>query len=210
MKAIVGDGKYEIVFDEKAGHLSAYRHGELWRDLVGDNMVLSMLQRIVELEEKSKHWTDAHITHDDDNDCFVAFDETGGKLDQFPTHGEARDALVLYSHSLNKPQTAGLSNLAAQFAELRLANVKLSKYLSETAKILGLNLIEDPGFVPVRAAIVVEAYRQLNRQLNAHLEADQDSQRLVRELDVLLNGKGAAPQASLCDIVAQLKNQIQN
>jgi hypothetical protein len=31
-----------------------------------------------------------------------------------------------------------------------------------------------------------------------------DHRRLVRELDVLLNGENAAPQASLCDIVSQL------
>lgn len=31
-----------------------------------------------------------------------------------------------------------------------------------------------------------------------------DHRRLVRELDVLLNGSGAAKQASLCDIVGQL------
>jgi hypothetical protein len=33
-----------------------------------------------------------------------------------------------------------------------------------------------------------------------------DHRRLVRELDVALNGDGAAKQASLCDIVAQVKN----
>ncbi|MNE15636.1 hypothetical protein D3C81_441830 [compost metagenome] len=32
-----------------------------------------------------------------------------------------------------------------------------------------------------------------------------DIDKLVRELDVLLNGSAAAPQAKLCDIVAQLK-----
>lgn len=31
-----------------------------------------------------------------------------------------------------------------------------------------------------------------------------DHRRLVRELDVLLNGDGAAVQASLCDIVGQV------
>lgn len=36
-----------------------------------------------------------------------------------------------------------------------------------------------------------------------------DHNRLVRELDVLINGKeGAAEQASLCDIVAQLRSSI--
>jgi hypothetical protein len=34
-----------------------------------------------------------------------------------------------------------------------------------------------------------------------------DHNRLVRELDVLLNGDGAAPQASLCDLVSQIKAQ---
>lgn len=33
-----------------------------------------------------------------------------------------------------------------------------------------------------------------------------DNRRLVRELDVALNGDGAAKQASLCDIVAQVKH----
>jgi hypothetical protein len=35
-----------------------------------------------------------------------------------------------------------------------------------------------------------------------------DHRRLVRELDVLLNGDRAAEQASLCDIVSQLKVEI--
>lgn len=34
----------------------------------------------------------------------------------------------------------------------------------------------------------------------------EDHRRLVRELDVIINGENAAPQASLCDIVAQLKS----
>jgi hypothetical protein len=34
-----------------------------------------------------------------------------------------------------------------------------------------------------------------------------DKRRLTRELDVLLNGAGAAPQASLCDIVSQVERE---
>src|SRR5204863_7749362 len=34
-----------------------------------------------------------------------------------------------------------------------------------------------------------------------------DHQRMVRELDVLLNGDAAAKQASLCDIVAQVRKE---
>lgn len=41
--------------------------------------------------------------------------------------------------------------------------------------------------------------------INGLLAVQQDHDRLVRELDVLLNGEaGAAKQASLCDIVAQV------
>lgn len=48
--------------------------------------------------------------------------------------------------------------------------------------------------------------RQLLRRLDATDEVLADHRRLVRELDVLLNGEdGAAQQASLCDIVGQLR-----
>lgn len=41
--------------------------------------------------------------------------------------------------------------------------------------------------------------------INGLLAAKQDADRLVRQLDVLLNGEaGAAKQASLCDLVAQV------
>lgn len=47
---------------------------------------------------------------------------------------------------------------------------------------------------------------QLNQKFAELLEVQNDHHRLVRELDVLLNGvDGAAPQASLCDLVAQFK-----
>lgn len=49
-------------------------------------------------------------------------------------------------------------------------------------------------------------YGMLLAQRDDLLEVQNDHHRLVRELDVLLNGvDGAAPQASLCDLVAQLK-----
>lgn len=39
-------GKYTVEFDETTGKLSALRHGEPWRDLAGDGLVLAMLQRV--------------------------------------------------------------------------------------------------------------------------------------------------------------------
>lgn len=46
---------------------------------------------------------------------------------------------------------------------------------------------------------------RLNELVADHEEVHRDHQRLVRDLDVLLNGEaGAAKQASLCDIVSQM------
>lgn len=53
-----------------------------------------------------------------------------------------------------------------------------------------------------------ESVRQLRKERDELLEVQKDHHRLVRELDVLLNGvDGAAHQASLCDLVAQLKSK---
>lgn len=50
-----------------------------------------------------------------------------------------------------------------------------------------------------------EELRELEELVSCR-EAHEDVQRLTRELDVLLNGKDrAAPQASLCDLVAQTR-----
>lgn len=38
-------------------------------------------------------------------------------------------------------------------------------------------------------------------------EVLDDKHRLTRELDIALNGDGAVPQASLCDIVGQIKDE---
>lgn len=46
------DGKYTVIFDEDTGRLSALRYGEPWRDLVGDGMVLAMLQRVDALQQE--------------------------------------------------------------------------------------------------------------------------------------------------------------
>lgn len=59
--------------------------------------------------------------------------------------------------------------------------------------------VADDGYQAVEVA-------KITQQRDELLEAKEDHGRLVRELDVLLNGvDGAAKQASLCDLVAQLK-----
>lgn len=49
---------------------------------------------------------------------------------------------------------------------------------------------------------------ELESELTSHVEAAELVQRLTRELDVLINGAEAARQASLCDIVSQLKAKL--
>ncbi len=47
------NGKYEVILNEtKPFVFKALRHGEEWRDLTGDNLVLQMFFRIQELEEE--------------------------------------------------------------------------------------------------------------------------------------------------------------
>ncbi len=52
-----------------------------------------------------------------------------------------------------------------------------------------------------------ELVLQIWQMAEGYEEAAADKRRLVRELDVLLNGENAAKQASLCDIVAQVRQQ---
>lgn len=52
MKFETEDKKYKVVFNGDTGELVAYRYGEMWRNLCGDNLVLAMLSRINDLEEE--------------------------------------------------------------------------------------------------------------------------------------------------------------
>lgn len=45
----------------------------------------------------------------------------------------------------------------------------------------------------------------LKQQITDYEEVLEDKRKLTRELDVLLNGENSAKQASLCDIVAQVR-----
>lgn len=52
----VYDGKYTLIHDNGVG-LRCLRHGEPWRNLVGDSMVLALVQEIEELREpKTIDW----------------------------------------------------------------------------------------------------------------------------------------------------------
>lgn len=44
-------GDYEVIEDLRNNTFKALRHGEEWRDLVGDNLILALIDKIEELEE---------------------------------------------------------------------------------------------------------------------------------------------------------------
>lgn len=46
--------EYTITIDFSKGVFNATRHGEPWRDLVGDQLVLALCNRIEDLEEELK------------------------------------------------------------------------------------------------------------------------------------------------------------
>ena len=52
MKISLENGKYEVIFNEKDGRLSVYRYGEFWSDETGNNLLLTMIQRIKDLEDE--------------------------------------------------------------------------------------------------------------------------------------------------------------
>jgi len=48
------NGKYTIVEDLNKGKFEALRYGDEWRNLIGDNLILALVYKIQELEEKLK------------------------------------------------------------------------------------------------------------------------------------------------------------
>lgn len=54
-----GEGKYYTTFDN--GRLIITRHGELWRDATGDGYILSLVQRIEELESLYASATECYL-----------------------------------------------------------------------------------------------------------------------------------------------------
>lgn len=44
------NGKYEVQAADDGSSLKAYRHGEFWQNMIGDNLTAAMLHRIDELE----------------------------------------------------------------------------------------------------------------------------------------------------------------
>jgi len=48
------NGKYTILEDLNNGKFEALRYGNDWRNLVGDNLILALVNKVQELEDKLK------------------------------------------------------------------------------------------------------------------------------------------------------------
>lgn len=48
------DGKYTLIIDMDTGRAECLRHGEKWRDLVGDKMVLALFDELVEARYRAE------------------------------------------------------------------------------------------------------------------------------------------------------------
>lgn len=55
----------------------------------------------VAIEKLKPHWTDSHISYDEVEGVFIAYDEAGQEHSRSPTLNEARDSLVVYEATLN-------------------------------------------------------------------------------------------------------------
>jgi hypothetical protein len=59
-------GEYTIIEDLKNGVFECLRHGQEWRGLIGDNMVLALVSKIQEQQEFIKEIADYNIDDFDD------------------------------------------------------------------------------------------------------------------------------------------------
>ena len=77
MKIELFGGKYTYCIDEDGANQRALRHGEPWRDLVGDNFVLAMAQEIEELQQSQSEW---FKVEDKVPDTYGMYDSYGNNL----------------------------------------------------------------------------------------------------------------------------------
>ena len=51
-KLDLADGKYTLIQEDKPYKLVCLRHGEEWRDLVGDNLIVALADKILDLQNE--------------------------------------------------------------------------------------------------------------------------------------------------------------
>lgn len=54
MKISLNDGKFEIIYNENPFEFKALRYGEEWKDLTGDDLILSLVMQLNEYQKLLK------------------------------------------------------------------------------------------------------------------------------------------------------------
>ncbi len=71
-------------------------------------------------------------------------------------------------------------------------------------------IIDDEAKLLNEAILLIRKYTKpepRDEVIAAHEEAYKDHQRLVRKIDIIMNGDNAAQQASLCDLIGQIEDR---
>lgn len=69
MKVTLEDGKYELIYEERSGNLTAKRSGAVWQDYTGSKFMYLLLAKITELKEENENIRRANL------DCVENFNE---------------------------------------------------------------------------------------------------------------------------------------
>ena len=71
MKIKLYDGKYTIIFNENPYEFRALRHGEEWRDLTGDGLILALVQEIEQLSKAPETKTGEKVCPECNANVFI-------------------------------------------------------------------------------------------------------------------------------------------
>ena len=69
MKVQLEDGKYELIYEERSGNLTAKRSGAIWQDYTGSKFMYLLRAKITELQQENENIRRANL------DCIEHFNE---------------------------------------------------------------------------------------------------------------------------------------
>lgn len=127
IRAVIHDGEYEVIFNEGTGELRANRHGVEWRDLTGDNLVLSMLMTIVDQEEKL-------LKKQFDTPVGKEYDWTDGASDFQDNAPKIKSLREIHNDAINKLDLK-IQNLTLDISTLCTGTIERINKLQELTKL---------------------------------------------------------------------------
>lgn len=187
MKVALNGGKYEYVTEN--GNQAAYRHGEMWRDLTGDNFIYAMACKINDLERERNELAAqverlrSAITPKviDLIRCGIGSNYSGSLFDN--AMNEYREPLVL---AISEPPPAALAALKdSHFREFCDCNVTARKMQMAASK--GLKIT---GFLTDDGKCCIDGKVQPLEELKAQWQAE-----IISELKIHMTKNGYRDEA---------------